>query len=55
MISDTRADSAHEKRVSAKALIQKIITIQTNQSKNGINRTDIHERIYHKITLIFFQ
>jgi len=53
--SDTRATSAPENKVSAKALIQKIIVIQINQSKKGINKRDIHVNIYHKITLNFFQ
>jgi hypothetical protein len=55
IISDTRATSAPENKVSAKALIQKIIVIQTNQSKKGINKIDIQVNIYHKITLNFFQ
>lgn len=54
-MSDTQATSAPENNVSAKALIQKIIVIQINQSKKGIKIIDIHVRIYHKITLNFFQ
>ena len=53
--SDTQAWSDHENNVSVNALIQNIIQIQTNEWKNGIQNTVIHDKINHKITLSFFQ
>ena len=53
--SDTQAWSEPENNVSVNALIQNIIQIPTNEWKNGIQNTVIHDKINHKITLIFFQ
>ena len=53
--SETHAWSEPENNVSVNALIQNIIQIQANEWENGIQNTVIHDKINHKITLIFFQ
>ena len=53
--SDTQAWSEPENKVSVSALIQRMIQIHINEWKNGIRKTVNHDKINHRITLIFFQ
>ncbi len=55
MVSETHAESDQEKSVSARAFTQNIKLIPRNQSKKGMRNNVSHVRIYHKITLNFFQ